>query len=55
MQNREEILEEYVEALMTCDNLVCLYGGVITIVENSETEEIVNEDNLNTGEVKKRK
>ena len=39
MQNREEILEEYVEALMTCDNLVCLYGGVITIVENSETEE----------------
>ncbi len=53
MQNREEILEEYVEALMTCDNLVCLYGGVITIVENSETEEIVNEDNLNTGEVKK--
>ena len=22
-----------------CDNLLCLYGGVITIVENPETEE----------------
>ncbi|MDE5699485.1 MAG: DUF4280 domain-containing protein [Lachnospiraceae bacterium] len=39
MQNREEIFGEYMAALMTCDNLLCLYGGVITIVENSDSKE----------------
>lgn len=35
----EELIDEYDRALMTCDNLLCLYGGVITIEENPETEE----------------
>ncbi len=32
-KNAEEDAE-YSQALMTCDNLLCLYGGVITIEEN---------------------
>ena len=35
----EELVDGYDQALMTCDNLLCLYGGVITIVENPETAE----------------
>ena len=48
---------EYSQALMKCYNLLCLYGGVITIEENPETEEetIVEEtpeleEELETGE-----
>lgn len=46
MQHGDEQGEEYVEALLTKDNLICLYSGVITIEENPEPEEemIVEED-----------
>ncbi|MDE5696398.1 MAG: DUF4280 domain-containing protein [Lachnospiraceae bacterium] len=40
----EELIDGYDQALMTCDNLLCLYGGVITIVENPETEEEIVEE-----------
>lgn len=50
MQNREEVFGEYVEALMTCDNLLCLYGGVITIVENSEPKEEMITEEIPEGE-----
>jgi len=40
----EELVDGYDQALMTCDNLLCLYGGVITIVENPETEEEIVEE-----------
>ncbi len=38
IQNMVEDVE-YSQALMKCDNLLCLYGGVITIEENPEPEE----------------
>jgi len=42
---------EYSQALMACDNLLCLYGGVITIVENSDRkEETIAEKNLTVEE-----
>ena len=46
----QELISEYDQALMTCDNLLCLYGGVITIEENPETEEIVDEKDLESEE-----
>lgn len=42
IQNMVEDVE-YSQALMKCDNLLCLYGGVITIEENPETEEEIIE------------
>ena len=39
----QELISEYDQALLTCDNLLCLYGGVITIEENPETEEEIIE------------
>lgn len=38
LEKTGEDVEEYIQALMTCDNLLCLYGGVITIAENAELE-----------------
>ena len=38
IQNMVEDVE-YSQALMKCDNLLCLYGGVISIEENPEPEE----------------
>lgn len=45
IQNMVEDVE-YSQVLMKCDNLLCLYGGVITIEENPEPEEemIVEEE-----------
>lgn len=45
MHHGDEQGGEYVEALSTRDNLICLYGGVITIEENPETEEEIDEEN----------
>ncbi|MEZ3490822.1 MAG: DUF4280 domain-containing protein [Lachnospiraceae bacterium] len=43
----DDILE-YNQALMLCDNLLCVYGGIITIVENPEPEfEIQDEEDNN--------
>lgn len=51
IQNMVEDVE-YSQALMKCDNLLCLYGGVITIEENPEPEEeSVIEDNSEMGEL----
>ena len=43
IQNMVEDVE-YSQALMKCDNLLCLYGGVITIEENPEPEEEIVEE-----------
>lgn len=51
IQNMVEDVE-YSQALMKCDNLLCLYGGVISIEENPEPEEeSVIEDNSEMGEL----
>ena len=43
IQNMVEDVE-YSQALMKCDNLLCLYGGVISIEENPEPEEEIVEE-----------
>ena len=35
---------EYVEILLSQANLLCLYGGIITVEENPEVEEDFEED-----------
>ncbi|MDE7477108.1 MAG: DUF4280 domain-containing protein, partial [Lachnospiraceae bacterium] len=46
MQHGDEQGEEYEKALMTRDNLICLYSGVITIEENPEEELKIGDEEI---------